>query len=530
MEAVGQTQLRTRAISGADVVWLATGTLLLLGFAFRARGFLFGTIPFWEDEAAWAIRTVDLPLGELAIRPLGFMAISKLLAHLLSPSETVLRALPWLAGVASLSMSPLLARRLFSSAAARLLFVAVVALHPGAIDLAKEFKPYSVSLALHMAFLLLGLSYLEKGTLRWLLPLLGLLLLGTFFAQDALFAYPGLFALLLFEAFRVRRRRHLLLIASTAVATLAVVAGMYVGLWSKAVGDDTTEYWGKKYDVFYVPSAEPTQSRLAWSATRVGDIAAMPGMRRSNWTPGHLAKRTLGELQQLDVDVWRALGLVGLGALVLRGKRREALLLLGPMVVLFGFNAFGFWPLGAFRTNLFTLVYAAGIVAAGVDRTISELDGWDLMPAGVLVVIPFLLLGRTTHSTKASSMVDGSAFPEALRTLTTLQERAGGARAQLVLDNPSCSMWRYYLRYHPDKAHFAEQGSRFNARCTKNLTEMVQVLRKGLKTPESRTYALVSRSRSMEDVETNLPADLAIDGHTYLGEHDHLVVSVKKAP
>jgi hypothetical protein len=37
-----------------------------------------------------------------------------------------------------------LARRLFESTAARLLFITILALHPKAIDFAKEFKPYSV--------------------------------------------------------------------------------------------------------------------------------------------------------------------------------------------------------------------------------------------------------------------------------------------------------------------------------------------------------------------------------------------------
>jgi len=225
---VGQTQTRARIFSGADAVWLATAALLLMGFAFRARGYLIGTIAFWEDEASWAMRLVDLPLSEHTIRPLGFMAASKLLAQLFSPSETVLRAMPWLAGLASLSMAPFLAGRLFSSVAARLLFIAIIALHPAAIDLAKEFKPYSSSLALHMAFLLLGLRYLDTRRARDLAPLLGLLFLGTFISQDAIFAYPGLFALLLFEAFRARRGRQLLSIALTAVATLALLTAMYV--------------------------------------------------------------------------------------------------------------------------------------------------------------------------------------------------------------------------------------------------------------------------------------------------------------
>ena len=70
--------------------------------------------------------------------------------------------MPWLASVGALGMAPFLARRFFRAHAARLLFVAVIALHPCATDLAKEFKPYSVSMALHMGLMLLTLRYLES--------------------------------------------------------------------------------------------------------------------------------------------------------------------------------------------------------------------------------------------------------------------------------------------------------------------------------------------------------------------------------
>jgi len=238
----------------------------------------------------------------------------------------------------------------------------------------------------------------------------------------------------------------------------------------------------------------------------------------------------LAELKGLDIGVWHALGLLGVIALFVRGKRREALLLLGPLAVLITFNALGFWPLGAFRTNLFALLYAAGVAAAAVDRPGSEPDGWDLMPAGVLVVIPFLLLGKTTHATKSSMSAD-SAFPAAMQAVISLQRSEDiTVKSLLALDNASCSPWKYYTRYHPDKSLSTELKGHFRAVCTKSLTDIVQVLRKGLKTPESRAYVLVSRARPMDDVEMNLPADLLIDGHAYVGQHDHLVMSVKKKP
>ena len=102
----------------------ATAALVLLGVVLRARGMWFGRpISLWEDEAAWAIRLIDLPLREHVLRSMGFMAVSKGLVALFAPSERVLRFLPWCAGTGAVLVAPFVARRLLLSSGAQLLFV-----------------------------------------------------------------------------------------------------------------------------------------------------------------------------------------------------------------------------------------------------------------------------------------------------------------------------------------------------------------------------------------------------------------------
>lgn len=510
-------------------MWV-TILLLVMGLALRARGFLFLKISFWEDEAAWAMRLLEWPLKNQTIRPMGFMAISKLLAKLLSPSETVLRALPWVAGVASLAMSPFLAKRLFTSMGARLLFVAAIALHPGAIDLSKEFKPYSCGLALHMAFLLLTLRYLDQRRRLDLGLLLGLLSVSTLFSQDTLFAYPGVFGVLLLDAWRRRELTRLVAIGSSAVAVLALLGTLYVLVWSHTVqtGDGTEEYWGNKYDVFFVKGDGQGHSRAVWTLERLGDIVGMPGMRRETWQGRVLGDQVVSGLRNIDMSVWRTVALCGAALLLYRRRGRDAVLLLGPLVVLTVFNFLGYWPLGAFRTNLFVVVYACGLAAAAFDRDRDKVDGWDLFPAGVLVIIPFLALGYTTHGHKVSSMAGDSAFVPALQALLAADHAADGQKAQLALDNASCAPWRYYTRYNPDPALVEQLDQRFDAHCTKNLNGIVHVLHKGLKQPGARAFVLLSRGRTMADVDERLPTDLTIEKQTLLGRHTQLVVTVKK--
>lgn len=530
MEAVSETESKVPSLSLAQVTWLATAGLLALGLILRARGYLFGTIPLWEDEAGWTIRLIDRPLLSHTIRPLGFMAVSKVLVSVFSASETVLRAMPWLAGVGALLLSPLLARRLFSSTAARLLFVAVIALHPGAIDLSKEFKPYSVGLFLHLSLLLLALRYLHSRRSRDLAPLLGLLFAGTLFCQDLMFAYPGAFGLLLYEAYRARRARHALAIVLSAVATLGLLASLYVFVWNKAVGGRTTDYWGKKYDVFYVGADGQGTSRLGWTTERVGDFAAMPGMRRELWKPRDLSPALFEHLKSADTTVWQALGLIGVGVLIWRRRYREGALLLSPLAVVLACNALGLWPLGAFRTNLFALLYAAAIAAMALDgakQARPSLRDW--VPLAVLVIAPFLLLGRSSHANK-SSMAADSAFPEAMRVAASMQPRhRARAKARLALDGPSCSPWRYYTAYHPDKAEMRQLMRRFDARCIKDFRSMTKFLRRGLTRRGARAFALVSREQRVDDFEGKLPRDLALDALEVVGKRTQFVARVKSS-
>jgi hypothetical protein len=230
----------------------------------------------------------------------------------------------------------------------------------------------------------------------------------------------------------------------------------------------------------------------------------------------------------VDVAVWQVLGVLGVGLLVHRRQKREQVLLLGPLVLMVLFNALGSWPLGAFRTNLFTLVYAAALAGVALERRRETAPAaWDLVPVGALVVLPFLLLGNTKHDTKWAMSAD-SAFPEALKALGALRaEVHARGRSQLVLDAASCSPFRYYTRYHPRRGELEDIRTRFNAYCVKDAGGFARVLREGLKNPRSRAFALLTRARSKDEIR-QLPEDLEIDAETVLGKQDQLVVRVKR--
>jgi len=516
------------AVDSRVLTWWVTAALVWLGVVLRARGMWFGlTISLWEDEAAWAMRLIELPLREHVIRSVGFMALSKGLVALFSASERVLRFLPWCAGTGALLVAPFVAKRLYRSSAARLLFVAVLALHPSAIDLSKEFKPYSVALLIHLLLLLFVLRYLDEQRALDLQTSVALAFFGVLFSQDVVFAYPMAFGLMALKAYRTNNRAHL--------RTLFVGASFAVGLLltllrnaAKKLGDtqEGMQYWGTKYNVFYV-QASGQGSRPSWTAARLGDLAGMLGSRRELWHWSAVSPQTLFSLKHAEASLWALLCVGGVVVLAYRKRFWQLTLLLAPLLVMTGFNFFGFWPLGAFRTNLFAVAYLAGLAATVVDSTRGErMLIWELLPAALLVVLPFLTLGRSNHSRKELDTAN-AAYPQAAQALLKLQG-SKAHRSELVLDIPSCSPWRYYAHYHPSRRKTG-LAARFRPHCRKTFEGMVQAARETLSN-NSRVFLLAAGDEQIAGLQRHMPHALHVVAQQMIGRNDALVLEVKLAP
>ncbi|HEX7669904.1 MAG TPA: glycosyltransferase family 39 protein, partial [Polyangiaceae bacterium] len=284
-----------------------TLALVGLGIWLRARGYLFSTEALWLDEAGWATHLIEDPLASHLIRPIAFMALTKALVGLFGASEAALRALPWAAGLATTLMAPVLARRLFQSAAARLLFVGILALDPAAIDLSKEFKPYSVSLALHAAFLLAVLTYRDSRLPRDLAWALALSVPGVLFAQDAVFAYPGVFVVLGVDAIHRKKWRHLFAVATAALTTIGIIGSLYFFVWRKLDRAGDEAFWGKKYDVFFVPPKTGPGDQVGWLSDKYAKLAETAGERNITWSSERWTKTTVTNLKAVDDLLWLTL-------------------------------------------------------------------------------------------------------------------------------------------------------------------------------------------------------------------------------
>lgn len=473
-----------------QTVWGLTVLIVLLGIVLRMRAYVIDPPSLWLDEAAWTNWLLTIPLLKQEIRPIGFMALSRALAQLFGPYEATMRFLPWISGIGSTLLAAPLARRLFNTDAARLLFVAIVALHPIAIDFSSEFKPYSTSLLAHLMLLWLVLRYVKSRSGRDLAWALAAAALGSLFTLDLVFAYPASFLVLAWEA--RREPRKLAWIAVTAIAILATLGALYVLVWSNLPGEENSQYWGNRYNTFYL--SNDNQSYLRWLFERQADIATLPGFRRRFWT-GTLAAPRILELRLVDGWIW--LILHGLGVLsLLAGRRvREAALLLLPFVVFWIFNRIGYWPGGAFRTNVFLIGYTAAIACMAVDQRRAKSTRWTaLIPALLLVILPLVLFDRQWNARKAAHTQD-SRFEEALElVLKQAHKVEHGRRTKLLLDGASCSPFGYYSVVHPGTA--ARLGPKirktFKSVCVRGDPKLIDAVASFNGAPPSTIWALVN--------------------------------------
>lgn len=471
------------------VVYALTTLVVLLGVFLRARGYLFQRHGFWLDEAAWAVLLMKKPLVTLLIRPIGFMSLSKLLGVLLGPSEVVLRGISWVSGILTVLLAPALSRRLFRAPMARLLFVAVIALHPGAIDLSKEFKPYAASLCGHVVVLLCVLRYLDTQRAKDLVVALVAAFVANMFAQDLVMAYPGMFLTLGWDSLR-RNRGRLPWIVAGAIVLVLVLALQYWFIW-RHIKSDAPSFWGHKYNVFYVEDSD--QSHVGWLLSRYGEQAAFPALRHKSWDASWISRRRLHQIADVETVIWCVMHVAGLVVLAVRRRFREATLLLMPFATITLMNALGQWPLGPFRTNLFLLVYGTAIASMAFDWLVVAPLRWvAVAPAVVLVLLPLCLFDREWNARKRALSADAD-LAKVVRALVENEPeppRDQRQRTPLFLSGRVCSPYDYYSSVNPRTSQRFRQAlqRRFERRCT----------------------------RTAQDVEAELARSVPAEGHAWL--------------
>jgi hypothetical protein len=276
-----------------------------------------------------------------------------------------------------------------------------------------------------------------------------------------------------------RSRPHLVATVTVAVLIIAGLGLQYYVMW-RNLPPDHAEFWGNKYDVFHTP--QDPQGYFLWTLDRYQDLVAMPGVRRTLWMADWLSPSARGRLRNADQVVWVLLHVAGLLTLAYQRRWKHALVIVMPLVVLLVFNRAGFWPLGVFRTNVFTVAYSGAVAAMAVDGRSGRASVWRaLAPALLLVFLPLAVFERRWHKHKQSGTYD-STFPRAINLLIDARPISPTAPPEIViLDRRSCDPWRYYTEYHPKMRQraAADIKRKYVVKCSTDDDELPQDLLRG---------------------------------------------------
>jgi hypothetical protein len=203
-------------------------------------------------------------------------------------------------------------------------------------------------------------------------------------------------------------------------------------------------------------------------------------------------------------------------------------LLVLPQLVVLAFNLLQLWPLGAFRSDLFLLVYSAGVASAALDYEVKRERAFrQLLPAALLVLAPLLCFERTWHRHKNG----GGELLQGVEALARLQgPNYAGPRELLVLDGYLCVVWRYYQDFHPGyRQRFAELRQRFKKQCVRPwnqraLTKAERVLRGR----RDRFWLLLARETEIEAFADSTPRGYGLIAREDIEHGQTLAVGLRR--
>lgn len=410
---------------------VALVALLLAGALFRSWGVVLGpTLDLWSDEARWATRLMYWTGLDFGIRPFAYMWTAQAL-DVFDNREFALRLPSYLASLATMVCVWAAARRLGSGRPFALLAVFCVAFHPELITFAKEFKPYSLEAFVHVALTLAALVAVQRqrfGPAFWFGAAIALP-----FCYNVVFLYPWL--ALAASAGRIRART--LAVGVGVLVLAALVAHPFV--FDALGAGEQRAYWGEKYGVFPV-GLGPFET-VAWYAAQSWSVFTWPA--------------ALHGIDALAPAARAAFGIAYLGGVValIAGRRWVTLgLLCGPLLSVAVANALGYWPYGAFRTNLFLIPGAALVAATGL-QWVSMLRGARPLVLAGTVFVAIALWPTEPGYHRVKHYRDGAPAPQLTEALDGILQRRGvGALGDvefIIADRHSWRPIHYYLYVDP---------------------------------------------------------------------------------
>lgn len=364
VQRVGEA-LKRLAHDGAGLRAAAVVLVFAIGIGLRIYVYAAGR-SLWFDEAVLALNLVHRSLGDLfppyeygQVAPVGFMLLAKGFMLVLGNSDYVVRLVPLLAGVATVPLTYLLARK-WSRGWASLLAVGLLALSPALIYYSTEVKQYSSDALVSLVLLLAGSACSDYEAPPNRLILLGVVgLLGMWVSQPSLFVLAGVMLTLAIASVWHRewpRLLRLVLLGTLFAANFGVIYLTSLRQWAGDPG--LISFWQGRF------APLPGLDSLGWYRQALGDVA-----NPSALSTGRLAM---------------VLFVVGVISFGLRSGRVLSLAV-APMLIAVVASGLRLYPFTG-RFLLFSAPLAFVVTAEGVDRLGRLLARWSA-PLGTLVAI-----------------------------------------------------------------------------------------------------------------------------------------------
>lgn len=328
--------MTTRFLARRDL-WFTVA--VSVGVALRLRQFAFNR-SMWFDEATLAdnFRVHDLSymltntLDRRQSAPAGFLVATDAWTRVAGTSDLSLRFVPFVASLALVAASIVVATGAFRHRSTQLVFVGLAALSPSLVYYSSEFKQYGVDAALTMTLLacLVRVDTWRRG--RWILAAVASVAMWT--SVPSAFVAAGCGVAVLPRWIAADRRRALL-----GTAAIWLVAATSAALWSLWVsGKESIEILQSYWSTGFAPSPV----HVSWYSDHGLGLVHLAFRSREVALPGTLP--AWFDPLNLVLAIGVATG-IGVG-LVRRGPARPPLVgMVTALAAAIGASAFDMFPL-----------------------------------------------------------------------------------------------------------------------------------------------------------------------------------------
>lgn len=404
---------------------------LVLIFGIYLRLLNYSSSPFWHDEAWRAILMSDFK--ELRIHEfqashssIGYLLLGNILAKI-SNTEAVLRLTSLIPSVLVMIFIYLVCAKITRNKILCLLSMFITAINTELIFYAKELKPYSLELLLHLSLFYLLLIFLEKKDDFSLKLIVIFSVISYFCATNTIFLLPSIFILIL--VYRRHDKYSLIFIGITILFFISQILIFYNRFYSNVGNYNMLQSWTKNILI---------EEKGLWQYLL--------------WLLNHY-KDMIYYIVFLKFNIFKILVLLGIYAtgiaFIFQNRKFEYFLLyIFPVFIMMIFNYLKKWPFGYVRVNIFLYGSFLFILILGLDYMIRKIKLKQVVYVILIATLSFELILNFREITTNIVTADDD-VPKCIEYLYKNIKNNLNQQKEIICINELARIpFKYYTTYH----------------------------------------------------------------------------------